>query len=1267
MTRDQRSRMAFLQTLVGIFIATLALLPASAAPALASSVPVSYDALTNTITVGDMYIDPGQLANPAIAPKTDITLGEVAAALVNPLYLTNSGAEWTLSANLHVLQTARLLVQSPEVTILRLAVPATPGCGDTPSASCSVLFTTGGHIRILNTAVTSWNSITSTVDTNYVDGRSYLLALEGGTLDIVGSNVSYLGWNAGEGSGISYRKRATDSDETTGATGSIQNSTIHHNYFGMYSYAAYRVQITGSTFRDQIYYGIDPHTGSVEFTVANNTVHNNGKHGIIFSRDCLRNVIRDNIVYDNVNHGIMLDRGSNQNTISNNLVYGNDDAIAIFQSANNIIENNTLRNNNRGVRINATYDQNDEYDGISSGNTVRNNTISDSSQYGIYLYERADGNTISGNSVKGSKDAGIYIKSFGATVTNNEVRDNGRGLALIGGSLTPIPGGGPTPVPALGLPGRNTVITNNDIVNNGGTGIQLVDAVSNRIGATVPGFSSALGNRILENGSYGITLNGTSTDNTIAANTINANVRDGVLVKGNATIRNRISRNLITANGDLGVNIDPVSPSFLTPPTVIGPVGNVISGVSAPNARIEIYRDPGGEGHIYKGIATADGSGNWSFTLPSGDTPAQGNLTALAIDANGNTSEYGERTSGGGIVRYAINSTSRGMPTVYITGSGASITLPEVAAELKIISPTVDLLQDQGNGVWQANISLFVSRGVTLTLTAPVTWIKLRSQVGDIGLADDAPVYNYRSFTTLTTYDGTIIMDGVKVTSWDPQANTYDLNVKDGRSYVLAKYSGNLTIRRSQLSYLGSADGESYGISWRDVNDGDNPATLLTRVTGSVTDSEFSYNYYGIYTFQARDMIFRNNTFHNNIGYGFDPHDFSYGFIVEDNKSYENGNHGFIISRGCNNFVIRRNSSYNNRHTVTDADRAAHGFMLDPGSPTSADPQAPSVNNLIEDNVAYGNDGYGMRIIGSNTNIIRNNTFYGNEKGMTIEDHSTGNIVSGNAIRDNTSHGIYIFATAGGNTIQDNSVLRNGGNGIYIRASNNQILRNMVRDNGGTTGAGINVTSDTDDTAASNTINDNIVTGNGVEGIELKTVPDTQILRNTVMGNGSHGIYLAAGTTGTQIASNWISVNLGQGIRTNDAATTRNVWTENLVFDNNQGGIVTTGGSQSGVTAPTIATQTSKPTECRIAGVAQPGATVELFSDDNGQARAFEGRTTANSTGVYAFTAPRACWSERANAVAILNNTASGMTNMAQIAAGSNRIYLPVVQQTRGT
>ncbi|HEX5691068.1 MAG TPA: right-handed parallel beta-helix repeat-containing protein, partial [Roseiflexaceae bacterium] len=547
------------------------------------------------------------------------------AALTTPgLLLDQGGNAWLLRANMVVKDTARL--EATSVSIARLRLDS--------AASFVTIYAEGGHVLIQNIAVTSWNTAAGTIDTNYADGRAYMVAHDGGRMDIIGSEVAYLGWADGEPSGVSWHGRATAARPETGATGSITGSNIHHNYFGLYSYEAYGLVAKNSQFHDNIVYGFDPHDRSTKFEVAFNKVYNNGKHGIIFSRGCQDNSIHDNQVYNNVEHGIMLDRGSNNNRIANNLVYGNADGLAIFQSSNNLIENNTLRENERGARINATYDATDIFDSISTGNTLRNNTIADNSQYGVYLYERADRNTLEANQISGNTSAGVYLKTGGNQVLRNTIVGNGTGVSIVGGSLSPFPPGGPTPTPALEQPGRNNQIIGNTIEDNDASGIQIKTGVNTTIGGLQPG----AGNQIKTNGTYGITLNTATTDTQIAGNTIQANGVDGVLLKGADSVRNQITRNSISANAGQGIKLSEGANGGIAAPAVTSaPNATTITGTAPANATIEVYRDINGQGRVYKGQTMAAANGNWSFALPSGDDPAQGGITALAIAANGNT------------------------------------------------------------------------------------------------------------------------------------------------------------------------------------------------------------------------------------------------------------------------------------------------------------------------------------------------------------------------------------------------------------------------------------------------------------------------------------------------------------------------------------------------------------------------------------------------------------------------------------------------------
>jgi parallel beta-helix repeat protein len=1296
-------RLILLSLLLAVFAA---LSPASPARVALAAPAVRYDAFNHIIYVGADYSpsDPAQApyvgypSHPQ-APKSPITIPEIAAALNDPALLqSQGGGAWLLKADMVISQTARL--EATNATISWLRLDSTPG---TKFPALTHITARGGSLLIQDIKVTSWAG--SDVDTNYFDGRSYLLAESGGRMDIIRSEVAYLGWSAGEPSGLAWRLRAgfggddpvTPDNIKFGATGSIKNSNIHNNYFGQYSFEAYGLSVLNNEFHDNAFYGFDPHDYSTGFEVAYNKVYNNGKHGIIFSRGCTLNNIHHNEVYGNAEHGIMLDRGSNVNVISDNIVYNNSDGVAIFQSEKNLVQNNTLHDNNVGVRINATFDQGDVFDGLSTENTVLNNTIQNNLQYGIYLYERADKNTLQGNTIMGNAGAGVYIKTGGNHITGNRIAGNADGITVVG--KDPITPGGLAPSYD---PGHKNVIQGNTIEDNDDNGIQFQTAIDNQIGLNEIGAPNpAQANIISTNGNHGISIDADSAKNLVYGNTIQGNGGNGVTIKGPPSgalvdSRNTVTRNSITANGRQGIAVDPTANRGLAKPAITSaPGASVVTGTAAPSVKIEIYRDANAQARVYKGSTTANGAGAWSFTLPASDNPQEGGLTALAIDQYGNTSElYGTAAPTSQAI-YQIGAGANGDLTIFISGPGARVTLPAIQQAVQAISPTTTLLANQGGGVWQANASLFLNRGVTLTLTLDTAkWLKLRSQAADIRLGTAAAEVhpNYKSFTTLRTYGGAILIDGTRVTSWDPQLNTYDTDVSNGRSYLLAKYDARMDILNADVSYLGSADGESYGVSWRDINDVAAPDVLRTRVTGTVLNSTFSYNYYGIYTFQASNMVFRNNTFRNNIGYGFDPHDFSHHFTIEDNQAYANGNHGFIVSRGVNNFVFRRNKSYNNRYTIGNDDRHAQGFMLDPGSPNSRFPQEPSHDNLLEDNQAWGNDGYALRVVGSTNNTIQRNTFSGNLQGVTLEQNSTGNIIRDNTIAGSQLYGVYLIGGSDSNTLTGNTVTGSGKHGIYFKTGKNTITGNTVANNGTVVGgvpagSGIASYADGDVAAAAadlrlpgaaaslaasdpdlirpaaqasavagNLIANNTVRNNADKGIELKSASGTDVKSNTVTANGTHGIYLASGASDSMIELNTVSYNGGHGIRANGLDVADNTWTKNLVYGNRAGGIAITSGANNGAPAPTVAQDGQS-----VTITTTPGATLEIYSDAQGQGQYFEARVVA-STGTV--TLKRAWKGAVVNATATdASGNSSGFALNRGFAGGVPRVFMPLIKR----
>ncbi|CAM9470339.1 unnamed protein product, partial [Choristocarpus tenellus] len=270
----------------------------------------------------------------------------------------------------------------------------------------------GGRLLIENTVVTSWDISAGGVDTNYDDGRSYISAItetildptlscDGmalnnkgeARLDILNSEIAYLGWHDSESYGVSYKVRGLCKDlsnedifdkVSAGSyaplTGDILNSHIHHLFFGHYSYGHQGGNWSYNIVHDNAGYGFDPHDDSDFVTISNNHVYNNGWHGIIASKRCDHVSIKNNIVHNNGLNGIMLHRSCNFSVVTNNTAYDNGDSgLALYESSHVLVNDNLFYGNKHGIRWSMGSSFSNVHDNkiyISEGETTR---------YGLYL------------------------------------------------------------------------------------------------------------------------------------------------------------------------------------------------------------------------------------------------------------------------------------------------------------------------------------------------------------------------------------------------------------------------------------------------------------------------------------------------------------------------------------------------------------------------------------------------------------------------------------------------------------------------------------------------------------------------------------------------------------------------------------------------------------------------------------------------------------------------------------------------------------------
>lgn len=426
------------------------LVGASPAAAATCNSPVRYAASSDTIYVtGGTSVD---------------TLTEIKAACPSvPLNQVGPGV-WELNADL-VLQTGATLNLDRAGDVQTLRLQSLPSGLATDVSALTAQY---GTINITGVTVTSWTG--TGPDTDYAvpaggtRGRAFIRALsvmEGSTprtstMNIVDSDIGYLGYNGSEAYGVAYKARGCGVDAPNicavlDVFGKQTGSTFHDNFMGTYTWGAKDMVFDDNTYSKNKSYGLDPHDDSDYLTITDNTFTENNNHGLICSQRCDHLTIRGNKAIDNGHtpyvgpgdddpsdnqvHGIMLHRGVTDTVVEDNEVRGqvNGGGIVVFDSVGNTIRNNTISGNKYGLRFSVgTRDL-----------TVADNTITGSGTNALYTFKGTDSPVYTGTSGRPSDITFTGNAFSGAGAELFKVQDADR-FTFTGGSVTPgAPARGP--------------------------------------------------------------------------------------------------------------------------------------------------------------------------------------------------------------------------------------------------------------------------------------------------------------------------------------------------------------------------------------------------------------------------------------------------------------------------------------------------------------------------------------------------------------------------------------------------------------------------------------------------------------------------------------------------------------------------------------------------------------------------------------------------------------------------------------------------------
>jgi mannuronan 5-epimerase len=313
-------------------------------------------------------------------------------------------------------------------------------------------------------------------------------------------------------------------------------------------------------------------------------------------------------------------------------------------------------------------------------------------------------------------------------------------------------------------------------------------------------------------------------------------------------------------------------------------------------------------------------------------------------------------------------------------------------------------------GTWLLNANIVIAKEAAFHIDSTDTrWLKI---VSDQSIA---PVpYNI-------DVHGSLKIDSVKITSWDPTTNNYAITngsreavpigtkgaTPNGyiihygapRGFIKIEHdaTGTTDITNSEIAYLGYESGSTSDIGSGGLN--------YYGANGSVIRGNNIHDlYFGFYSSGVDRIIIENNQIYHNANYGLDPHTGTHDMIIRNNIVHDNGAQGIICSLNCYNVLIENNQIYNN---------GGAGIMF-----------SRNMSNSVARNNIIFNEGKGILVSQSHYNKIYDNTISDSHYGINVVFRSSGNTFYSNVIK-NSSHGLVLDSTSNKseNTFYDNQFI----------------------------------------------------------------------------------------------------------------------------------------------------------------------------------------------------------------------------------------------------
>ena len=351
-------------------------------------------------------------------------------------------------------------------------------------------------------------------------------------------------------------------------------------------------------------------------------------------------------------------------------------------------------------------------------------------------------------------------------------------------------------------------------------------------------------------------------------------------------------------------------------------------------------------------------------------------------------------------------------------------------ASSNTITNTSNSSKDNNNNekVWLLNAGLKVEENAMLDINSnDVTWLKIVPS---------------EKFPNAIEVDGSLKVDSVKITSWNPKTNDYvyfsDAVKNDESQYekeirpyirVNTEATGPTVIQNSELAYLGYSCSGCGGVTF---NGGENSI---------LKNNDIHHIYKGFYSKEMAHMFIEGNRVYGNDKYGIDPHTGTHNMTIRNNTVYDNGSSGIICSLDCYDIIIEDNEVYNNG--INGPGRGI-AFSLNMFDSVARNNYVHHQNTCIDvsgeshDNKVYNNKVSDCKV-GINTsqkssnNNVYNNTITNSINGIVVKTGASDNTFHNNKIVNATENGIANFkgdsdkttktTTINGNTFENNTII----------------------------------------------------------------------------------------------------------------------------------------------------------------------------------------------------------------------------------------------------